>query len=203
MNDECGLSKRKSWISIQLKWLCKSDRFWMYKNCQNPTIFDFGFKLPHNAKHNIADWFLITLCWQLPDNSPTGGVVGWVLDQCQSVTESEASYIWMHYSAATANRRYCCTAWGSSDTEVGYPLTMSAPCGLWGVMHPWFIFFILALYRLFAFSLGFPTCFLFSLLIMAILCSRCRHYIFVQWFLFLLFCLADWIFTILLHVVWP
>ena len=162
----------------------------MCKNCHNPSTFDFGFKLPHNAKHNIAEWFLITLCWQLPDNSPTGGVVGWVLDQCQSVTESEASCIWMHYSAATANRRYCCTAWGSSDTEVGYPLIMSAPCGLWGVMHPWFIFFLLALYALFAFSLGFPTYFLFSLLIMAILRSRCRHYIFVQWFLFLLFCLT-------------
>jgi len=33
------------------------------------------------------------ICGQLPDNSSAGGVVGWVLDQRQSVTESEASYI--------------------------------------------------------------------------------------------------------------
>jgi len=34
---------------------------------------------------DTAHWFRAVCCWQLPDNSSTGGVVGWLLDQCQSV----------------------------------------------------------------------------------------------------------------------
>jgi len=47
-------------------------------------------------------------------------------------------------------------------------------------------------------------------LFMAILCSRCGHYIFVLWFLSssffiprLISAVADWMCTILLHMVWP
>jgi len=46
------------------------------------------------------------------------------------------------------------------------------------------------------------------LLIMAALRSRCGRYIFALWFLSIFFArlisaVADWMFTILLHMVWP
>jgi len=48
------------------------------------------------------------------------------------------------------------------------------------------------------------------MLIMAALSSRCGHYIFAVWFLLLSFffprlisAVADWMSTILLHMVWP
>jgi len=46
--------------------------------------------------------------------------------------------------------------------------------------------------------------------VVAALRSRCRHYIFILWFLSSIFfsprltsVVADWIFTVLLHMVWP
>jgi len=48
-----------------------------------------------------------------------------------------------------------------------------------------------------------------GVLIMAALRSRCRHYIFALWFLLssffphLILAVADWMLTILPHMVWP
>ena len=48
-----------------------------------------------------------------------------------------------------------------------------------------------------------------ELLIMAALCNRACHYIFALWFLLLSFfprlisAVADWMSTILLHMMWP
>jgi len=57
----------------------------------------------------------------------------------------------------------------------------------------------------------FPGLFIFVChLIMAALCSRCGHYIFILWFLLLSFffprlisAVADWISTIRPHMMWP